>query len=111
MDPPTYVYISVPYTPAPCSGKLLLVGMEFREAQTDVRHCASVRTPVAEQYVDPDGPYPDGRYPALHAGSHAVPSAIVELQVPRPPVVGAVTPVHIPSWMYTCTRTKIAARH
>jgi hypothetical protein len=61
----------------------------LREIHTPVAHVAAVSTPPAEQLVAPDTPYP-----ALHAGWHVAPSARVLVHVPRPPLVGAVTPVH-----------------
>ena len=49
-------------------------------------HVAAASTPVAEQLVGPDTPYP-----ALHVGWHCAPAARALVQEPRSPLDGAVT--------------------
>ncbi len=66
---------------------MLDVGRPFRDAHCFVPHTeADVSTPVAEQSIGPDTPYP-----VLHVGWHCAPAAraLVHEPLPRLPLVGA----------------------
>ncbi len=66
---------------------MLDVGRPFRDAHCFVSQTEEdVSTPVAEQLVGPDTPYP-----VLHVGWHVVPAARALVHEPRSPLVGAAT--------------------
>ena len=66
---------------------MLDVGRPFRDAHCFVPQTeAAVSTPVAEQSIGPDTPYP-----VLHVGWHCAPVARALVHEPRLPLVGAVT--------------------
>ena len=66
---------------------MLDVGRPFRDAHCFVPQTeADVSTPVAEQSIGPDTPYP-----VLHVGWHCAPVARALVHEPRLPLVGAVT--------------------
>ena len=84
------MYNFVPYDCEAWSDHRLLVGTALREIHTAVVHVAAVTVvPPAAQLVGPDTPYP-----SLHVNWHVEPAARVLVHVPRPPLVGADTPVH-----------------
>ena len=58
----------------------------MRVVHAPVMHVAAASTPVAEQLVGPDTPYP-----ALHAGWHLAPAARALVHEPSAPLLGAVT--------------------
>ena len=66
---------------------MLDVGRPFRDAHCFVSQTeVAVSTPVAEQSIGPDTPYP-----VLHVGWHELPRARLLVHVPSAPLVGAVT--------------------